>query len=360
MRTWMTGLAAATALVMAGAGGADARPAASDLEAAFQSARAVSPVPLSLDREQADWREYGDHSAEGLAVRLTDLIERAARDRAAWGLRTTIAELAEACLPIVLRDCHAVSGGYVSQRDGPTLYWQVQRGFTEADGVGGGFVLLQPEADGTALRPVAWDYGGYVYGQPEWVVGSDVEGAVHVAVPGVHGGTGAHNADVVFRLAGADRPLVQIDNFSWRDDLDDWLPPGLEVWKGVNFVYDSLTAATSLWRTGDANCCPTGGEAFLDFGIRDDRLILTGVQVNDALAALARQIPADVFAWVQRNMACAHWSGEEPYDAGRAARIEAALSDARCDALEADEQALRRTHADDEAVLGILARAPAM
>jgi len=150
------------------------------------------------------------------------------------------------------------------------------------------------------------------------------------------------------------------DNFTWREGLGARLPQGLEVWKGVNFAYEALMADTALWRTSDANCCPTGGEAHLDFEIRDDRLTLTGVQVNDALTSLAQQVPAGVFAWVQRRMACDHWGGEEPYDAERAAQIEAALSEARCDALETDGQTLRRTHADDDAVLAILARAEAM
>ena len=363
MRAWITGLAAAAALAL-GAVGAAAQPAAtsSDLESAFEAARQVSPVPLSLDREQAEWAEYEDQSAEGLAQRIDDLTARAARDRAAWDLRTTVADLAQACVPIVLRDCNSVAGGHVTRQDGPTLYWQVQRGFTEWDGVGGGFVLLQLQTDGVTLRPVAWDFEGFVYQQPDWAEGAGgPDGDLFVAVAGTQDGTGAQNADVMFRLADDDaRPLVQIDNFSWRDTLDDRLPRGLEVWKGVRFIYGALMAETSLWRTNDANCCPTGGEAFLDFEIRDDRLALTGVQVNDALATLAQQVPADVFAWVQRRMACTHWGGEEPYDAERAAQIEAALSEARCDSLAADEQAVRRAHADDEAVLDILARAEAM
>ncbi|MBA4001349.1 MAG: hypothetical protein C0461_12240 [Brevundimonas sp.] len=328
---------------------------------ALEAARTASPVPLSLDREQAEWREYGDQTPEGTTARIDELTERAARDRAGWALRTTPALLADGCVPIALSDCHTVSGGYVARRDGPTLYWQLQRGVTETQGIGGGFVLLELEADGTTLRPVAWDYAGYIYGQPEWAGDEGEGGVVHVAVPGVHGGTGAHNADVVFRLTDdADRPLRQIDNFSWRDDLDARLPRGLEVWKGVNFAYEALMAETSLWRSNDANCCPTGGEAFLDFEIRDDRLALTGLQANDALTAMAERVPADVFAWAQRRMTCDHWAGEEGYDAERAARIDAALSQARCDAVEADGQALRRAHADDEAVLDILARAGAM
>ena len=176
MRAWITGLAGAAALAL-GIGAAAAQPASSDLQAAFEAARAASPVPLSLDREQAEWLEYGDQSAEDTAARATELTERAERDRAAWSLRTTAAELAAACFPILLSDCHTMSGGYVARRDGPTLYWQLQRGVTETHGVGGGFVLLQLEADGTTLRPVAWDYAGYIYGQPEWA-GDEGEGGV--------------------------------------------------------------------------------------------------------------------------------------------------------------------------------------
>ena len=82
--------------------------------------------------------------------------------------------------------------------------------------------------------------------------------------------------------------------------------------------------------------------------------------MNDALTALAQRVPADVFAWAQRRMTCDHWAGEEGYDAERAARIDAALSQAWCDALDTDEQALRRAYAEDDAVLSILARAVAM
>lgn len=285
MRTWITGTAAA-ALLALGAGGAAAQPGA-QVQAAFEAARRVSPVPLSLDREQADWLQYGDQGAEGVTERIDELTARAAHDRAAWDLRVTPAELAGSCLPIVLNDCHNVAGGYVTLPDRPTLYWQVQRGFTERDGAMGGFVLLRPDAGGTTLRPVAWDFGGMAYQPPEWIEGAS--GAVFAAVPGRHAGTGAYNADVIFRLAAdeGERPLVQIDNFSWRDTLKDRLPQGLEVWKGVRFIYGALMADTALWRADDANCCPTGGDALLDFEITDDRLVLTGVQVNDASGAVA-------------------------------------------------------------------------
>lgn len=358
MRIWITGFSAALVLALCAAPAA-ARSAQTDaaMQAAFEAARRVSPVPLSLDREQAEWLEYGDRSPEGAAERIEDLQRRAGQDRAAWDLRVTVDDLSQGCLPIVLRGCRTVSGGYVTREDGPALYWQIQRGFTEYDGVSGGFVLLTQDADGM-LRPAAWDFAGFDYETPEWVEGAGTEDAAFIAAPGRHDGTGAHNADVVFRIAeGAERPLVQIDNFSWRDGLDARLPRGLEVWKGVRFLYGGLMAQTSLWRSNDANCCPTGGEAYLDFEMRDDRMVLTGVQANDALSVQATAVPAEVFAWVGRRMNCAHWMGEEPYDAERAAEIRAAVARGRCDALEADLEALNREYADREAILDMLARA---
>lgn len=362
MKSWIAGLAAAAALAT-GAADARAQPSStSDLEVAFEAARQVSPTPLSLDQDQAEWIEYGDQTAEGRARRIEDLTARAARDRAARDLRTTPADLARACVPVILRDCHNVSGGYLAMQDGPTLYWQIQRGFTERDGVAGGFVLLQLEADGVTLRPVAWDFEGFVYQTPEWAEGSgDSQQGTFVAVAGVHDGTGAHNADVMFRLTDDPaRPLVQIDNFTWRDTLDDHLPQGLEVWKGVRFFYGGLMAQTSLWRSNDANCCPTGGSAFLDFEIQDDRLNLERVDVSNALTTAVLQIPADVFGWAQRSQSCAHWTGEEPYDEDRRRQIETAVAESRCDALGADLSALRRKYADDPPVLDILTQAEAL
>ena len=97
MRAWITGLAAAAALATGAVGAAaQSGDTSSDLQSAFEAARQVSPVPLSLEREQAEWAEYGDHGAEGRARRIEDLTARAARDRAAWDLRTTVAGLAQA------------------------------------------------------------------------------------------------------------------------------------------------------------------------------------------------------------------------------------------------------------------------
>ena len=48
-----------------------------------------------------------------------------------------------------------------------------------------------------------------------------------------------------------------------------------------------------------------------------------------------------VAQFVERAEMCAHWSGEEPYEAARRAEIEAALTEMRCSTLLRDGEALR-------------------
>ena len=59
-----------------------------------------------------------------------------------------------------------------------------------------------------------------------------------------------------------------------------------------------------------------------------------------------RQAPADVAAYMDRHMACWHFAGEEGYDDARHAEIGRAIERLGCATLPADEQALRRKHAD--------------
>lgn len=242
--------------------------------AAFVAARAVSPTPLRLDIERQEWlRERGFESAD---IEETD--ERwAARwaasaltDARVRSLAIRAAGLPDACVEIGLDNCTTSTGGYLNI-DGERLIWQLQNGFTPQDGGVAGYVLL---TGGERLQAQAWDHGGIRYEPPQIF---RVEDQVYVAVAGVIAGTGAYNADALYRFTpGADQPLTEIDNETWRDtDLPALLPAGLEIWKGVAFNYDGLTARTGLWRQSDGNCCPSGGEATLEFQIRGDRLVLT-------------------------------------------------------------------------------------
>lgn len=243
-------------------------------EAAFAAARAVSPTPVSLDHTRLVWLD--DRAVDSAYTVATDeeWTERwtisAARDARVRSLAVQGESLSTTCVDIGLSDCSTPTGGYLNIR-GSRLMWQLQDGFTPEDGKSAGYVLL---TGSDRLRAEAWGHEGVWYEAPKIVW---MEDQAYIAVAGVMAGTGAFNADALYRFTpGADRPLTEIDNASWRaDDLPGLLPPGLEIWKGVTFNYDTLTARTGLWRPSDGNCCPSGGEATLIFEIRGDRLVLT-------------------------------------------------------------------------------------
>jgi len=83
-------------------------------------------------------------------------------------------------------------------------------------------------------------------------------------------------------------------------------------------------------------------------------LVPEPVAVDDdppALAALRRDMPADVSDFIRRAVVCNHWAGEEPYDEDRRAQIAAAVESLRCRALDADQTALRAQYAGNAEVL---------
>lgn len=357
MRAPVTGLLVVFCLSLA----APAMAQTPAVEAALREAMAVTPTPASLHDDQANWlAERAEAVAGDLAAVDGDRVERlrraAARDRTARAQRLTADALADGCVPLGLDGCRASRGGYLQASSGETLYWQVQEGSTDTDGVSGAAVLLS--RDGQTLTPVAWTSGGF-YRPPELIETGDA-GDLYVAIPGYWGGTGQYNADVLFRWTpGAATPLVEIDVRQWRATLDARLPKGLEVWKGVDFHWPALAAWTPLWTLDDANCCASGGEANLDFGIRDDVLILSDVNVVDRVFDLAMTLPTDVFDLVGRWAMCGHWGGEEGYDADRRAEIEDALKELRCDALDADTEALKAKYPDRPSIQTLLDRGKA-
>lgn len=240
-----------------------------EVERAFAAARAVAPAGRKLERERAQWLlERGTDA--GADARWTDLwAGAAARDGALRALAVTPADLPRGCVDIGIAGCETSAGGYLNV-GGARLMWQLQDGFTEEDGRGAGYVLLVGD---DTLRPVAWSREGSFYEAPRLL---RVEDTDYVWVPGGMAGTGAYNADALYRFTpDADEPLTEIDTQGWRDlDLPALLPADREIWKGVGYSYDGLSAQTSLWRPDDGNCCPTGGEAILLFAIEGERLVL--------------------------------------------------------------------------------------
>ncbi|MRV76005.1 hypothetical protein GJ700_30255 [Duganella sp. FT92W] len=77
----------------------------------------------------------------------------------------------------------------------------------------------------------------------------------------------------------------------------------------------------------------------------------------DPLAELAKGQPKDVAAIAERIAMCAHFGGEEPYDAARQREIAVAVKKYRCVQLDRDEATLRKRYKDNSAVLRVLQKA---
>jgi hypothetical protein len=355
-------LAVALALSLAVAAPVAAQDAVEQAEAAYL---ATTPLPMDARDQAREWREWwnetsGQERADIEAQRVADLEKATARDRHMADHVTDFARLGTDCPPHGPDACRVEAAGVMivpADADAglaaQSLYWQQLRVGAEGEMPLAAVILYTPMADGR-LKARAWVQTAVVHQPPELIEGQD---KLYVAVPGYYDGTGRMNADVLFRWTpDADRPFTQIDVTSWKGDLSDRLPPGLEVWKGVGYRWTAMMAETGLWQSNDANCCPTGGEAWMDFTVEGDRLVLSNLQVNDRVIQAVETTPPDLLAWASRRVGCDHWSGEEPYDADRAAQIASAVRELQCDSLEADEAALVAHHAGDEGALALIAR----
>lgn len=253
------------------------QPPAPAADQAFAVARAATPAPFRLDRERAQWLEARKSDEDADAYWSERWTADARRDQGIRALAVAPADLPRGCVEIGISGCDTTAGGYLNIR-GDRLTWQLQEGFTEEDGRTAGYVLLLGD---DPLHPVAWGREGVFYDAPRLLWDNDT---AYVWTPGGMAGTGAFNADALYRFTpDAAAPLTAIDTLSWRDrDLPALLPDGREIWKGVGYSYDMLAAHTSLWRPDDGNCCPSGGEATLLFAIEGDRLVLKELIPDDA------------------------------------------------------------------------------
>lgn len=181
------------------------------------------------------------------------------------------------CFETELLGCYVTSAGVTGMAGDVQIAFQVQSGYSEDTGIGAGVVLL--EAVDGAWRVLASDFYGVFYEMPRIA-----DGEVSILhVPGFTAGTGGYNADLLLiRPYEEDAQWQRIDIESWRGDVVELLPEGLEIWKGVDFdfgdwFWSDYNARTPLWTGGDANCCPTGGWAIIEFEIADGRLVPTRV-----------------------------------------------------------------------------------
>lgn len=248
-------------------------PLATTAEAAYRQALAVTPMPYDVENSHRYWlSDPIDQRDEAYYVEA--LQRRIVQDRRARAVRTTAeALLQSACVDIVLKGCSVTSGGFVQGGD-KRLWFQIQDGFTEEDGVGGGVVIFEQEAGG-ALKPIYWTFEGSRYDAP--MLTPNGEGQWLLIVPGLSRGTGS--GDMTVMLLWRDGQWRPVDIF-WQARAGDLLK-GFEVRHQPRWHFPELSAYTPLWRASDANCCGEGGEAGLSFDIVDDRLTLTDVNIRN-------------------------------------------------------------------------------
>lgn len=89
-------------------------------------------------------------------------------------------------------------------------------------------------------------------------------------------GTGSYREDRFFLRR--DTSWIAIDSHSFVEEMMRQLPAGVEIWKGIAIDPATLSFETSLWRPGDANCCPSGGTASASLVLRDTRFHLRNVR----------------------------------------------------------------------------------
>jgi len=283
------------------------------VDAAFRDALSVTPLPKTLEAEHAAWlRDRSEvEPRERPAIdsgRMDELRAAAAADRAVRAWSTSRADLGSACPPIGMERCEVIEGGFLrrplDEGYGETLHWIRLRGASEWGPRAEGVVLLSGD---DRLRPVAWSARTFWHEPPQLV---EIDGRTLIALPATYDGTGRLNADVLFdwRTDGA---MVEIDQRPFREQLQAALPPGLEIWKGLVFHWPTLMAETSLWQANDGNCCPTGGEAWIDLRIEGDALVLGEFVPRDGLLEALHGRSVALVTWAAQRYACEQAVGRE-------------------------------------------------
>ena len=80
---------------------------------------------------------------------------------------------------------------------------------------------------------------------------------------------------------------------------------------------------------------------------------IVGAASNGYAACAA--LPHAIEAFVERRESCDHFRGEDPYDAGRAAFLDARFREF-CEGTDADLRALKRKYALEAEIMAVLAR----
>lgn len=194
------------------------------------------------------------------------------------------AQTASTCWHSALSDCEVTAEGIIPTHfDATAIRFQIQSGYSTEYGAGGALIVEQ-SVDGS-WQSLIEDYRGHTYAFPVEAIFD--QHLLHFA--GVGSGTAAPNADVLLQFVHADDESghwQQVDIDSWKTTLLQYLPRHTDATHGVNYdfgdnFWPGMHAQTPLWRDTDANCCPSGGYAFIHFSIEDAVLSVTSVDVTE-------------------------------------------------------------------------------
>lgn len=199
----------------------------------------------------------------------------------------TVASSLKECLYRTETDCRVMANGTLfGEDDGPEIAWQKVK---LTGDMGRAEMVMLFANDGAEVSLIGSGQSDGYFKSPELIDAGDGRWLLHV--PGVSAGTGRMNDDLLYARDG-NGPWRRIDVESWRDDIGRFLPSGFGLWKGVDYGFAAMLAHSAVWRDSDANCCPTGGDAYLQFAIENDTLVLTDLSFEERpLADTAEAAP---------------------------------------------------------------------
>lgn len=247
-------------------------PVAQTLEEAYLQALALSPLPYEVERDQQVWTGAAVDMRFSEQNYLVSLQARIRQDQKAGAVRTK-PEALDTCIDVVMMGCEVTSAGFLSAGDQGRLWWQIQTGFTEEDGVGGGLIVFEETIE-SELKPILWTFEGAQYETPSLERQGDRDWLL--IVPGISRGTGS--GDMTVMMLWRDSRWRPVDT-NWQSRVGDQLK-GMEVWHQPRWAFPRLVASSPLWRPGDAGCCGTGGTADMEFDIIDERLTLIEANIS--------------------------------------------------------------------------------
>lgn len=93
-------------------------------------------------------------------------------------------------------------------------------------------------------------------------------------------GTGNYYYEDYFWFSAAGPKRIDIEKIA--KVVEAILPSGHGVWKGGGLNMAALTYHSPVWKSGDANCCPSGGTVFVRVSLDGNRSLVASKSYNPA------------------------------------------------------------------------------